>query len=453
MSILHSSSVKLFSVVAILSLLIVSSAASMAENQTAPLPTWTKGQTWAVGGEKNLSNVLGENQNMLDNLAVLGNITIENLQLTGSAGAWTVFKVADVTQDTYLLEYSIGLRIHGDFNVQLSGSLPRAGNYNVSEMTKVYKVISGDASLNFLVTSHGIATIDKATMGIISVTATSVLDERLTFNATNFPNYTTSGILPMKVNMTFEDYAIDESLHLKLNSTVDFTPELSLFEFPLAVGDNWTVDSKATFEGDAEGYFNATGLPSSTTSSMVNKNGAFNGSVRIQDLTKLGTMQLNNGTIKPVEQDIQTSMQCVGTKSIDDASGNNITIFDVKEKQSGAHLYYSPNTGFLATALIQPQLSMLNGFVTLPSGSITNSVNLNTEISMTPADPANATNEISQIGSYQGVEPVSLISSGTGSTGLGQDSMMIIIFIAVIVVIAAIVGGVLLLRKKVKKGP
>ena len=112
-------------------------------------------------------------------------------------------------------------------------------------------------------------------------------------------------------------------------------------------------------------------------------------------------------------------MQCVGTKSISDASGNNITIFDVKEKQSGAHLYYSPNIGFLATALIQPQLSMLNGFVTLPGGSITNSVNLNTEISMTSADPANATDGISRIGSYQGVEPVSLKYVRYGNTGIG----------------------------------
>ena len=214
MSILHSSSAKLFSVVAILSLLIVSSAASMAENQTAPLPIWTKGQTWAVG-EKNLSNVLGENQNMLDNLRCLVTSPSITFNSPGQQAPGLFSKWPTRTQDTYLLEYSTGLRIHGDFNAQLSGYLPRAGNYNISEMTEVYKVISGNASLNFLVTSHGNATIDKTTMGIISVTSTSVLDERLTFNATNFPNYTTSGALPMKVNMTFEDYAIDESLHRK----------------------------------------------------------------------------------------------------------------------------------------------------------------------------------------------------------------------------------------------
>ncbi|MGD0819106.1 MAG: hypothetical protein ABR986_12035 [Methanomassiliicoccales archaeon] len=455
MSILHRTPAKLLSVMAILSLLVVSSAVAMAENQSAPLPTWTKGQIWAVGGERDLSNVLGENLGTLqDMLMVLGNISIDQLQMTGTSGAWAVFKVAEVKQDTYLLEYSVGLRIHGNLKVHLTGDMPREGSYLLSNLTKENKVVSGDADLDFILTSHGFATIDKATMAISEVVSTSVLDQRMIFNATNFPNYSTSvSIKGISVNMTYENFAIEESLHLQLASTVDFVPSLPLLQFPLTVGNNWTVNSKETFEGAAEGYFNATGLPSSLTSGLIEKNGAFTGSVRIHDLTKLGTMKLDNGTISPVKQDIQTTMQCVGMKSVGDGFGNNITVFDVKEKQSGAHQYYSPITEFLATALIEPQLDMLNGVVTLPGG-LTSTLNLNTEISMASVDPAMATSEISKIGAYQGEEPVSLVSpSDTGSTVLGQDPTIIIFFVAAIIVIAAGVGGVLLLRNKKNKGP
>jgi hypothetical protein len=418
MSILHNASVKLISFILVLSLLVVSSAVVMAQDQSAPRPTWTTGQIWALGGERDLSNVLGENLGNLQDTLDLLNISMNNPQMTGSAGAWVVFKVIEVKQEAYLLEYSTGLRIHGNLGVYLTGLLPRAGIYDLSNMTLENKSVSGDASFNLLITSHGVITMDKGSMAVTGIVSTSVLDESLNFNATNF------------------------------------TPALSLINFPLTVGNNWTVHSKMTIGGTAEGFFNATGLPSTMDSQLVQKNGVFNGSVRIEDLTSLGTMKMDNGTITPTDRDVQTTMQCIGTKTIDDGSGNNITVYDVKEKESGAHLYFSPNTEFLATALVKPQLDMLSGLVILPGNSIISSLNLNTEISMTSIDTTTATNKISQIGSYQGVEPVSLISStDTTGTGAAQDSTVLIFIMAAIVVILVGVGGVLYLRKRSPKKP
>jgi len=439
MSILHHVSAKWLSFIVILSFLVLSAAPALAENQSAPLPVWTKGQVWAVGGERDLSGVLGENLGDLrEELSTLGNISVNNLQLTGSAGTWTVFKVAEVRSDTYLLEYSVGLRIQGQIAVNLSGDMPAAGTYLAGSMPNENRSVSANAFLEFVITSHGFVTIDKATMAIVGVVSTSVVDENLTFDASNFPNYSTSFTYRgMMVNLTYEDYAVDENLHLELSSSMDFAPALPLLQFPLSVGDNWTIDSKMTTAGTARGYFNATGLPSSLKSDMTVKNGVFNGSVKVQDLTKLGTMDLNNGTIQPVNQDIKTSMQCVGTKSVSDWAGNIVTVFDVKEKQSGAHTYYSPSTGFLATALVKPQLDMLDGVVALPANSITSALDLNTEVSVASADPSTATGEIAQIGAYQGVEPASLVSS----SGTGAADQAPINFIAIAIVgLAAIIG-------------
>ena len=454
MSVKNSASAKLFTIIAVLSLLVVSSVAVMATDQTASVPTWDTGQTWAVGGEMDLSNVLGENLGTLQDTLKLMNISLDNTQMTGSAGAWAVFKVLEVKQDTYLLEYSVGMKVHGNLHVYISGQLPREGTYDLRNMTTVSKSISGDGSLNLLITSHGVATVDKASMAIMGVVSTSYLDERMTFNATNFPNYTTSGFLPTKVHMTFEDYAVDESVHMELASTVDFTPALPLLKFPLTVGKNWSVDSKMTLQGEAQGYFNATGLPSMLASNITANGNSGVTSERIENLTSLGTLKLDNGTIGPVVQNVQTTMSCVGISSVDNGFGSNVTVFDVKEKQSGAHLLYSPDTEFLATALVKPQLDMLGGLITIPGGSITSSLKLNTEISMKSTSPTTATNAIAQVGASQGVEPVSLISdTGTGTSGPSQDSTILIVSVVAIVVIIAGVGGVLMMGKRGAKKP
>ena len=454
MNVLHSSSAKLFSIIAILSLLVVSSAAVMAQDRSTPMPAWTKGQTWAVGGEMDLANVAGANLGTMQDTLTLFNISIDQLQMTGTAAAWMVFKVTDVRQDTYLLEYSAGLCIHGGLDANLTGDLPIEGTYNLFNMTKEKRGIGADACLDQVLTSHGVATIDKATMAIVGVVSTSVLDQRMTFNAHNFPDYSTSiSIRGITVNMTYQNYSVAECLHLELASNISFAPALNLLQFPLTVGNNWTIDSKMTFEGTARGNFNATGLPSSMLSGLIQKSGAFNGSVPVQDLTKLGTMQLDNGTFGPVEQNIKATMECVGTTSVGDGPGHNITVFDVKERQSGAHLFYSPDNEFLASALVNPQLDLLNGLVTLPGGSMTNKLKLNTGISMASADPIAATDEISKIGASQGVQPVSLLTpTDTGSAVPGQDPTMMIFFVAAIVVIGAGVGAVLLLRKRAPKG-
>ena len=456
MGIFFTNSAKLLSILAILSLLIVSSAAVMAQDQTAPLPTWTKGQTWAVGGDRDLSGLMGDNLTSLQSaLALLGNISIDKLQLSGTAGAWSVFKVTDVTQNTYLLEYCAGLCVHACLQVQAHGDMPSAGNYNVANMTKDYKSVSGEACFELMITCHGFATIDKATMAVIGVNSTGALDERLTLNAINFPSYSTSiSMNGMSLNMSYQNCSVNECLHLELASNISFDPALNMLRFPLTVGNNWTVDSRMTYEGTAKGNFNETGLPSSAFSGLSTRNGTFNGSAVIRDMKMLGSMPMNNGTIGPVTVDLNTTMQCLGEKQLNDCFGHNITVFDVKESRSGADLGYSPDTGFLTTFIMIPQLDMMKDVVTVPGGIMINALNLSPEISIASADPDNATNEISQIAASQGVQSVSLVPPGdTGTPATGQDSSMMLMLVAAIVVIAACIGGAFIVRKRTKKGP
>ncbi|HEY3419079.1 MAG TPA: hypothetical protein VGK23_00815 [Methanomassiliicoccales archaeon] len=457
MRIIRHTTGKSLSFFVVISLLIVSSGAVMAEDRSAPLPTWTKGQTWAVGGERDLKGVLQENLGTLqDALALLGgNVSVDRLLLNGNAGAWTVFKVSDVQQDKYILEYSAGVRIQGDVDLGVSGDLPAEGQYLLADMTDQAKSVTVLACLDLCLTSHGFLTVDKATMAIEGATSSTLLDEHLTFEASNFPNYSTSiNMNGITVNMSYADYAVDECMHLELASCVDFDPSLQILKFPLTVSDNWTFDSKMTFTGTAKGYFNATGLPSSMTSAFDTKNGPFTGSVRIQDLTRLGSLSLSDGNITSADQNLIANMECTRTKLMDDGAGNSMNVFEVLEKKTGAHIYYSPEKEFLVGALVKPQMDMLNGMVALPESSMTSALDLNTDITMVTADPTNATSEIIQIGANQGVEPISLVvSDSTGAnTAPASSPATIGLFEIAIVIIAALVCGVLLFRILKKKG-
>jgi hypothetical protein len=427
----------------------------MAENESAPLPTWTKGQTWAVGGERDLSSVLQENLGTLqDALSVLGSVSVDKLILNGNASAWTVLKVAEVRQDTYLLEYSVGVHVKGGVQLSVTGDLPEEGVYLLSKMVMQSKTVTLDACLNLCLTSHGYVTIDKSTMAIQSVSASTIVDERLTFDATNFPSYSTSiSMNGIAVNMSYADFAINECLHLEMTNCITFEPALQILQFPLTVGDKWAIDSTMTVAGTAKGYFNATGLPSSMTSAFATKDGSFTGSVRIQDLTKLGDITLTDGTFTPVKQDIAATMECNGTKQIDDGAGNLITVFDVMEKQTGVHLFYSPDKMFLVGALVKPQMDMLNGMMTMPDSSLTGAMNLNTEVTMAPASPTSATTQIAQIGADQGVEPISLVTPDNTGTGSSGPVSTYGLFEIAIVIVAALIGAVLLFRLIKKKKP
>ena len=226
---------KMLSFFVVLSLVIISSSAVIADDQTAPLPTWTKNQTWAVGGERDLESELQENIGSLqDALALLGgNISVDHIQLEGKAGAWMVFKVADVQQDTYLLEFSIGVRIHGDIGLNISGDMPAEGTYKLAYMTTENRTVTVLACLDLCLTSHGFVTIDKATMAISGMTSLTYLDEQLTFEASNFPTYSsTINMNGITVNMNYDDFKVDERLHLGLTSCVDFSPSLQILEVP-----------------------------------------------------------------------------------------------------------------------------------------------------------------------------------------------------------------------------
>ena len=481
------SSAKIISILAVFSLLIVSSAAVMAQSPSASTPTWTKCQTWAVSGEKNLTSVANDNYcTMKKALADLGNnISIDTLGVKGQASSYVVFKVNDVTEKSYILGYSAAIHAWAYVNVKISGDFPVSGILGLNDMKYMKGSVTGSASLCLAITSCGTVTIDKSTMAIERIVSNTAVDQSLSLKVDCKPSI--SSILDaLNVKVTYNVLNVSESLHLKLNDTIDFCPALPLLEFPMSVGNDWAVNTTMTVTGKVAGIFKETGLPNSMLSKISERASAFNGTLYLQDLTSLGSIKLDKGSFGPISIQLNTTMSCVGASLADQGCYNKgNTVYDVVEARTGTHIYYSPNTEFISGIMLNPKLD-LNSLMTMSTDSIigpsvqppaatnpssdvtetpstpTNSVvqpgigildavKLNTSMTMVPTDPAIATHAIENITADPLVTTEPTTAATTENTVTGATTQDSSGLLGILVVIGAVIGGVVVFRMKKKE--
>ncbi|HEY3419080.1 MAG TPA: hypothetical protein VGK23_00820 [Methanomassiliicoccales archaeon] len=505
----YTNSAKVISILAVFSLLIVSSAAVMAQDQSAPIPTWTKCQTWAIRGESDLSCVAKDNLCTIQKaLTDLGqNITIKNLDVKGQACSYIVFKVTDVTEDSYVLGYNAAIHMWAYVNVKMSGDFPVSGVYGLDNMKSVSSSVCGTANLCLTVTSCGTVTIEKSTMAIKRIVSNTTVDQSLSLKVDCTPSM--GAVLnALNVQVTYNALNVSESLHLKLSDTIDFSPALPLLEFPMCVGNDWAVNSTMTVSGKISGVFKETGLPNSILSKIDENAAAFNGTLYLQDLPSLGCIPFDNGSFGPISVDLNTSMACVGVSNADQSCYNKgNTVFDVVESRTGTHIYYSPDTEFITGMSLKPQFG-LESLMSLPTGSIfgptvttpTTTVpssdvttptvtegaapataapssdvvatspapestvdqtgsavldQLSTTVTMVPTDPAVAEQAIGNITNGQGeaTDNPMATNADTVTGGISQDSNGLLVTLAVIALVCAAIVGVVVFRIKKKNEP
>ena len=495
----YRNSAKMISILAVLSLLLLSSAAVMAQGQSAPVPTWTKCQTWAVSGEKNLTSVAKDNlctiEKALDGLGK--NVTIVKLCPFGQASSYVVFKVNNVTDDTYVLGYSAAIHVWAYVDFKISGDFSVSGALGLNGMNSMKGTVSGMASLYLTVTSCGTVTVNKSTMAIERIVSNTAVDQGLSLKVDATPSMG-SLLDACNVKVTYNALNVSESLHLKLSDTIDFCPALPLLEFPMAVGNDWNVNSTMTVTGKVSGIFKESGVPKSILSKISDRASEFNGTLYLQDLSSLGSVKLDKGAFGPISVQLNTTMTCVGVSLADQTcydKGN--TVYDVQESRTGTHLYYSPNTEFITGMMVDPKLD-LNGLTTMsaasilgpavpaptatapstdvtttpstpdgvttpatpsapastagqPDSGILDVVKLNTSVTMAPTDPAVAAQAIGNITTAQGNETLTIPSTADTVTGATpQGSTGLPVMLAAIAVVGVAIGGIVVFRMKKK---
>jgi hypothetical protein len=195
----------------------------VAAPQQAEVPNWNIGDTWAMGARD------------ID-LTPIFTAVIENMQqylpsinytMTGKMGFYMIYKVVEVDAQQYRV--SVTENAEMTMTVDVSGSL---GEQQVSasmDMTMIAKI-------------HGTLYFTRDDLKLTQVDMT-IENMNMTFSG----NGTGADSVVQNLNGSFD---------ISGNMSATFDPPLNLFDFPISVGDSWTINSTATVTGELTGKMN-----------------------------------------------------------------------------------------------------------------------------------------------------------------------------------------------------
>lgn len=187
----------------------------------AEVPTWNVGDTWSMGVDDiDLTPVF---------TTLMENIQGIDYTITGNLGYYIVYEI--VAED--IQQYTMSVLEGAEMTMSLSGS------YGGQQM-----FASGNATM--VVKMDGTIYYTKDALAITQVDVTINMDVEFSGTGGDL-----SGLGAQTVS---------GSLKLSGNFSATFNPPLDIFDFPISIGDNWTINSTATITGSLSGTLSMSGL-------------------------------------------------------------------------------------------------------------------------------------------------------------------------------------------------
>jgi len=227
----------------------------------ADAPVWEEGDKWAMGKEADIGAMVGDTSDLEDLLGSLGSLSLDRFDVEGEAASWIVFEVVDVTSTEYNVSVKYGGKLNSEIHVQISGDLPKAGTYgfgDLNDLPKEQKTVKADLIEDFAAVFDGNVIFNKADLAVKKMGYVFKASAVVSLDATNIPTINTTS---EQIGIEYNSYNVDARLDLTLTTSIVFDPSLNIYDFPLDVGDEWTVESTATVSGTLDGFLEATGLP------------------------------------------------------------------------------------------------------------------------------------------------------------------------------------------------
>jgi hypothetical protein len=443
---LKTSGITVVAIVATLMFCALFASTANAVVPAANAPTWSVGDSWAMGKSMDLDTEFSEQldhmEQMLQNMT--GSATLDEFNVQATAGAWLKVEVTSVTADEYIVQGKLAMRFNAEANVAATGEMPAAGfkawgdlNYPTTTMT-----ISADAAIDMAFVSEVTVVFEKSTMAIKSIGTTNRASLIASINIANIPE--------MKTNFSGTTYSyrsIDASIDfdMTLNVEASFAPSLNLIEFPLSVGDSWTISSLASVTGSMSGFLDVKGLSADDEvmlfdNQMLQDAGITEFPIDFSKLSTEGEPKIVNGTLIPSNQYVNATMECTGLELVTLPIYGEVAIYEITTNGGSEKFYYSDDVHFLTGA-----------------GSSLEGLNLPDELNGIPLPEANMTmNQVTPQEAQQNIDAISAYQTDLSgqASGSGNDlgdlltSLPMLGLIMVIVVLAAIVAVVMVKRKK-----
>jgi hypothetical protein len=243
------------------------------------------------------------------------------------------------------------------------------------------------------------------------------------------------GVPDLKVENGYATYAykdLSATITLDFNGAINiaFEPSLDIFDFPINVGDQWSVRSNATMSGSFSGQLDATGVPQYIKDEIFKVDLLKKASITgfPIDLTKLvdnDQPPIHDGVVGPITQEINVNLECPSNHTMTLPYYGLVDVYEIRNGDN--RFYYSDDIHFLGSANISA----------LETG-------MPVEMGLQSMSPQTAEQQINAVADYRAE-----IAGESSTGGLGSMSDIALIGVIVVVVIAAIlVVSIVLMRRK-----
>lgn len=430
--------IALMSSLTFLMLLCSMAVPALATVSPAEAPEWEEGNRWAYGSESNVGSEFAEElEGLAETLETMTNGTVNELSLDGTVGFWTLVEVTEANDDEYVLSMTMAGKVALDASISVTAQLDKAGTYDWADEKETEEMdVVVDVGMDLVVIVEIDVTFDHDTMDMKSIAIDMEVDGAVDFVADNIPmseddwtNWTTT--------IWYEDFDVTGDLNLDLSFDLAFAPALNIWDFPIAVGEIWTVDSQATISGSLTGQLDVQGLPEDMmdemfTEEFIEQTGFSDFPIVFEEMNGEDS-PFQDGVMEEETQDIEMDLKCVSATVVDDDYWGEITVYKIAALDSPFEFFYSPDVGFMSYMAMD--VEDLDEVMDMP-------LTISQEIRMDAVDPDVAADEINEIADFQGE-----VGGDSGVAGFFTEAPYLgLILIGVIVVV--VVAAVLLMRKK-----
>jgi hypothetical protein len=437
--------------VALFLAIVTAFAVAPAATAQAAVPTHDVGDAVGFGAAVDLGALAAP---FLDQIraqdAANDNITINELNFTGSMDIWATMEVVEETASSYTIreESAEGLRAHFVTSVT-SNMVPAAGvhpgtidpNFGCVPSLIPYTTgtSSSDIQITSLSTASGLSKWNVSDFALRESRTNYTLDLRATASLRNIPSIEFNATACETV-VTYENSDITVSVDVDAELRVIFAPALDYFDFPILDNENWTAYSDATVGGRVAGTIDVTGLdPNDEEQFFAALNALLPASgftvtgltdfpINLQEITVtvLADTYLRGGVIDDISVPVALALHArEDTMTL--ADGNFHTVYLISSPPALGYSVpqcswvYSPDDGFIVGYIceIQPGISIFE---------------------LENVQPGTAEQEIADTKSTFGI--------GVAAANPLVDFFLKPPFLGLLLIIAAVVISILLVRRR-----
>ncbi len=438
----------MISALAVTMLLVAFMPLASAEPASAPAPAWNQGDQWGYSSKLYLDPAETEITDTIDEAIIGMGGSIEKMVFNATMESYIYVKVTEVTADEYVLTAVFCSKMSAMADVKVKVLMPAEGTYDMGTDPPMENItIQVVLDTDYLVFQSTNITLDRTTLAIKNIDSFNMLKFNLDVEIDNMPSFDSMYYEGTSQTIKYEDYDISGEAAVFLNMTADFSPALNLYDFPLAVGEEWQANSMVTLNGDLSGMIDVQGLPEGTLEEISDADDEVEFPIDLGEYTgEFGEgLSMTNGTLDEVSEQINAELKCTGMLEVaeEEVTNGTIQIFEVSVNDGEMKFYYSPDLNFFHS------VDATSTLVTDNMGEIGDDlpIEIPTDqeamMSMEYQPASETAQKIESISGYEvdGVENDS-----------DPDSGLPFMFVGVVIVLAAlaVVAGVLMYRKMKK---